>query len=101
MLRHDNVLVSFLPAASKATGSGVRLEVAGCEISYLRVAGEDWIESGKRTWNVKLPAATRNVIVRITATDLSAADPMRVDLKGTEISAGEAADAIACPALQH
>jgi hypothetical protein len=98
-LKHDRVLVSFLPAVSRALGSGVRIEVGGCSIAYLRVAGEDWIEAGKRAWNVNLPAATREVIVRIDATDVSRADPMRVDLSGVAVSPGAGAEALPCPLL--
>jgi hypothetical protein len=100
-LQLDRALVSFQPAGSKTNGSGLLLSVGrGCRAELIRVAGEDWIETPRRAWAVKLPRGSRHLEVQVTARDLSAADPLRIDIQGLRVSAGQANDAQACQSAE-
>ena len=77
----DRVHISFQPAGSPATGSGLLIRAGALAWHIERVAGEDWIEVRKRSG----AAAGRLLIVR--AEDRSGADPMRVEVEGLRVTA--------------
>jgi hypothetical protein len=89
----SRALVSFLPSSSKDGGSGLTVNAAGTGINLLRIAGEDWIEVGPKSWHVQLPAPARRVEIVFTLHDPSPRDPVRIDLLGITVSvAGSAPD---------
>jgi hypothetical protein len=96
-LHFDRVLISFQPSGSRATGSGLSLAVGDtCAVSLTRVAGEDWMQSANRAWQVTLNPPARAVHVSIALRDVSSTDPVRVDLQGLRISAGSLAHSEVC-----
>jgi hypothetical protein len=92
-LRHEKVLVSFVPSRQKTTGDGLEIETRGSgSIDYLRVAGEDWIESRRREWTLPLNVPQREVTVVLRLIDTSRDVPVRVDIQGLTVEATGSGD---------
>jgi hypothetical protein len=98
-IEFDRALISFQPAGSKATGSGLTLSANSCHESLVRVAGEDWIEAPHRSWTVKLDPDRREFELRLAVTDNSDRDPVRVDLWGLRVTPGNREDADFCTSV--
>ena len=98
-IEFDRALISFQPAGSKATGSGLTLSANSCHESLVRVAGEDWIEAPHRSWTVKLDPHRREFELRLAVTDNSDRDPVRVDLWGLRVTPGNREDADFCTSV--
>jgi hypothetical protein len=93
-LRHEKVLVSFVPSRQKTTGDGLQIETRGAgSIAYLRVAGEDWIESRLREWTLPLNVPQREVMIVLRLIDTSRHVPVRVDIQGLTVEAIASVDA--------
>ena len=93
LLELDTAEASFQPAGSREPGSGVVIEAQGQRLEILRVAGEDWIRSGRRTILIPVTEGTQRLDVVLRLIDTSPVLPVRVDIFGMRItSAGAARD---------
>jgi hypothetical protein len=81
ILQFEHIEVSFLPAGSRQSGSGVIVEAEGARLEILRVAGEDWIQSPHRWIVVPVRKGTREIEVVVRLIDGSYQLPVRVDLR--------------------
>jgi hypothetical protein len=92
----EHILVSFQPAGSKETGSGLVMTLGpSCQASVTRVAGEDWIEARSRKWTAVVPEGSRSIVLRVAAHDASSRDPVRLDVTGLKVQFGN--DHSDCP----
>jgi hypothetical protein len=80
-LEFEHAEVSFQPAGSRETGSGIVIEAGGARLEILRVAGEDWIQAPRRSMAVPLREDSRELEVVVRLIDSSAMVPVRVDLR--------------------
>ena len=84
MLELDHSEISFQPAGSRETGSGIVIEAGGARLEILRVAGEDWIQTPRRF--ARIPVHGRSIAVVVRLIDNSPSLPVRVDLKRLRLS---------------
>ena len=83
----DSSEISFQPAGSRESGSGVVIEANGARMAITRVAGEDWIQTPRRSITV---AVKGEVLLLVRLIDNSAVNPVRVDLRGLRIRSADA-----------
>jgi hypothetical protein len=83
VLELDSAAVSFVGAATRANGSGLKLTAGGLEWELLRVAGEHWIEIPGRRGTLT-PTGSK-IVLTLSAIDNSSQDPMRIDVRGLRL----------------
>ena len=86
LLQFEHVEVSFQPAGSRESGSGLIVEAEGARLEIIRVAGEDWIQGPHRAVVVPVGKGAREIHVVVRLVDGSERLPVRVDLRGLRVT---------------